>query len=42
MTDERVLFEVDAERRRLSLSMKRVEGGQPDSPDTDEGSQLTP
>jgi len=31
-----VILEVDAERRRLSLSMKRVEGGQPDAPDTDE------
>src|SRR6266511_3651393 len=39
-----LILEVDAERRRLSLSMKRVEGGQPESPDTDldEGSQLTP
>jgi small subunit ribosomal protein S1 len=37
-----LILEVDAERRRLSLSMKRVEGGQPEAPDTDEGSQLTP
>src|SRR6266511_1039521 len=33
-----LILEVDAERRRLSLSMKRVEGGQPDAPETeDEG-----
>jgi small subunit ribosomal protein S1 len=39
-----LILEVDAERRRLSLSMKRVEGGQPEPPegDADEGSQLTP
>jgi small subunit ribosomal protein S1 len=39
-----LILEVDADRRRLSLSMKRVEGGQPEPPDTplDEGSQLTP
>jgi small subunit ribosomal protein S1 len=38
-----LILEVDAERRRLSLSMKRVEGGQPDSDDdVDEGTQLTP
>ena len=39
-----LILEVDADRRRLSLSMKRVEGGQPSSPgsDGDEGSQLTP
>jgi small subunit ribosomal protein S1 len=38
-----LILEVDAERRRLSLSMKRVEGGQPESEgDVDEGSQLTP
>jgi small subunit ribosomal protein S1 len=30
------ILEVDAERRRLSLSMKRVEGGQPDAPELDE------
>jgi small subunit ribosomal protein S1 len=38
-----LILEVDAERRRLSLSMKRVEGGQPEAEgDADEGSQLTP
>jgi len=40
-----LILEVDADRRRLSLSMKRVEGGQPSAPgdDGDEGgSQLTP
>src|SRR5438067_10607258 len=39
-----LILEVDADRRRLSLSMKRVEGGQPEPPDTplDEGSHLTP
>jgi small subunit ribosomal protein S1 len=41
-----LILEVDADRRRLSLSMKRVEGGQPQAPglgsDGDEGSQLTP
>jgi len=39
-----LILEVDAERRRLSLSMKRVEGGQPsaEGTDADEGSQLTP
>jgi small subunit ribosomal protein S1 len=39
-----LILEVDAERRRLSLSMKRVEGGQPSAggTDEDEGSQLTP
>src|SRR3982750_1207966 len=37
-----LILEVDAERRRLSLSMKRVEGGQPDAPEADDASQLTP
>jgi small subunit ribosomal protein S1 len=38
-----LILEVDADRRRLSLSMKRVEGGQPEAEsDADEGSQLTP
>jgi small subunit ribosomal protein S1 len=38
-----LILEVDADRRRLSLSMKRVDGGQPESEgDVDEGSQLTP
>ena len=41
-----LILEVDADRRRLSLSMKRVEGGQPGAggtdSDGDEGSQLTP
>jgi len=41
-----LILEVDADRRRLSLSMKRVEGGQPSagamSSNGDEGSQLTP
>jgi small subunit ribosomal protein S1 len=35
-----LILEVDAERRRLSLSMKRVEGG--DIDDADDVSQLTP
>jgi small subunit ribosomal protein S1 len=35
-----LILEVDAERRRLSLSMKRVEGGGVE--DTDDVSQLTP
>jgi small subunit ribosomal protein S1 len=35
-----LILEVDADRRRLSLSMKRVDGG--DIDDADEGSQLTP
>jgi small subunit ribosomal protein S1 len=35
-----LILEVDAERRRLSLSMKRVDGDGGD--DGDEGSQLTP
>src|SRR5437763_4294755 len=34
-----LILEVDAERRRLSLSMKRVDG---DGGDGDDGSQLTP
>src|SRR3989442_193100 len=36
-----LILEVDAERRRLSLSMKRVEG-QEDGPDGDAATQLTP
>src|SRR6186997_2451831 len=36
-----LILEVDAERRRLSLSMKRVDGGDGDD-GSDEGSQLTP
>jgi len=35
-----LILEVDAERRRLSLSMKRVDGEE--GGDGDEGSQLTP
>jgi small subunit ribosomal protein S1 len=36
-----LILEVDAERRRLSLSMKRVDGDDGDE-GADEGSQLTP
>ncbi len=37
-----LILEVDAERRRLSLSMKRVDGQEGEEGDLDEGSQLTP
>jgi small subunit ribosomal protein S1 len=37
-----LILEVDAERRRLSLSMKRVDGEGGEEGDGDEGSQLTP
>ena len=37
-----LILEVDAERRRLSLSMKRVDGDPGDDDGADEGSQLTP
>jgi small subunit ribosomal protein S1 len=37
-----LILEVDAERRRLSLSMKRVDGEPGEEGDGDEGSQLTP
>src|SRR5215217_6467501 len=37
-----LILEVDAERRRLSLSMKRVDGEGGDDDGSDEGSQLTP
>jgi small subunit ribosomal protein S1 len=37
-----LILEVDAERRRLSLSMKRVDGGGIDSGDGDETTTLTP
>jgi small subunit ribosomal protein S1 len=37
-----LILEVDAERRRLSLSMKRVEGASIESDEPDEVTQLTP
>jgi small subunit ribosomal protein S1 len=37
-----LILEVDAERRRLSLSMKRVEGQEDGPPGGPEGTQLTP
>jgi small subunit ribosomal protein S1 len=37
-----LILEVDAERRRLSLSMKRVEGGQPEPPETEEEASAPP
>src|SRR5205085_4902916 len=36
-----LILEVDAERRRLSLSLKRVDGG-PEAPSSDDGTQLAP
>ena len=37
-----LILEVDAERRRLSLSMKRVDGGGIDSGEGDDAMTLTP
>ena len=33
------IIEIDSERRRLSLSIKRVEGGQPPAPEAEEGEE---